>query len=314
MKLGVVMDPIGQIKAAKDSSLALLLAAQDRGWELLYMEPGDLCLRDGRLWSQMRPLEVRDDVRSWYRLGEMLEAESDQLDVILLRVDPPITMEYIYLTHLLEFAEAAGSLVVNAPAGVRGANEKIFAGRFADFMPPTLVSSDPRRLHAFLRAQGSIVLKPLNAMGGRSVIKVSLSDLNAAVLIDLMTSGGTVYTMAQGYLRQVLEGDKRIFLIDGEPLPYGLLRQPPEGDFRANMVVGGSYRGEELSGSDYRLCEQLRPVLREQGLLFVGLDVIGGLLTEVNVTSPTGIRELDKLYALGIADQILDCIEAKLRS
>jgi glutathione synthase len=311
--LGIVMDPIPAIKVHKDSSFAMLLAAQARGWPLYYMEMGDLYLRDGRSHARMRPLQVRDDAADWFRLGEAEDRPLDALDVILMRKDPPVDMEYIYATHLLQLAEARGSLVVNRPSSLRDANEKLYTAWFPQCTPPTLVSRDKTALRAFIREQGEAILKPLDAMGGASIFRIAADDPNAAVVIETLTDHGRRYCMAQRFLPEIRDGDKRILMIDGEPVPYALARIPAAGETRGNLAAGGRGEGVALSDRDRWICAQVGPTLREQGLLFVGLDVIGDHLTEINVTSPTCIRELDRLYGLDIAGQLMDAIAGRLR-
>jgi glutathione synthase len=307
------MDPIGAIKYHKDSTLAMLLAAQARGWQVHYMELGDLSLREGTAWGRMRALEVRQDARTWYQFtGEPQSRKLEELDVILMRKDPPFDMEYIFSTYLLEHAERAGALVVNRAASLRDANEKVFAARFPQCTPPTLVTRCAADLRAFLQEHGTIVLKPLAGMGGASVFQVRSGDPNTNVIIETLTDHGSRYVMAQRFLREIAHGDKRILLIDGEPVPFALARVPAAGEFRGNLAAGGTGVGVPLSERDRWICAQLAPTLREMGLLFVGVDVIGDYLTEVNVTSPTCIRELDAQYGLDIAGQLMDAIEAKL--
>lgn len=310
--LGVVMDPISSITPHKDSTLAMLLAAQGRGWTLYYMEQGHLSQRDGISQAKMYPVEVFDDAHTWYSLGDPVTQPLSKLDVILMRKDPPFDMEYIYTTYLLEQAESVGTLVVNRPASLRDANEKLFATQFPQCTPPTLVTRRTDELLSFLAEYQSLVLKPLEGMGGSSIFKVTQGDLNTSVIIETLTEYGSRYIMAQGFIPEINQGDKRILLIDGEPVPYALARIPARGELRGNLAAGGRGQGIELSERDFWICEQVRPVLREKGLLFVGLDVIGNYLTEINITSPTCIRELDKLYGLDIGCQLMDAIENKL--
>ncbi len=312
IKLGVVMDPIGSINPKKDSTLAMLLAAQQRGWELHYMELGDLSLRDGRSHAWMRRVTVQDDAHSWYRFGAHDTQPLDTLDVILMRKDPPFDMEYVYATYLLERAEAAGVLVVNKPQSLRDANEKLYTAWFAQCTPPTLVTRSPEELRAFLREHGDIILKPLEGMGGSGVFRLHSSDHNISVVIETLSRVGSRYIMAQRYLPEISAGDKRILLIDGEPVPYALARIPAAGETRGNLAAGGRGEGLPLSERDRWIAAQVGPTLRAKGLLFVGIDVIGAYLTEINVTSPTCIRELDALYGLDIADRLMDVIEARL--
>ncbi len=311
-RLGIVMDPITAIKPHKDSSFAMLLAAQARGWSLHYMEPADLWLRDGRAHARWRPLTVRDDPADWFSLGEPQETPLAGLDVVLMRQDPPFDTEYLYTTHLLSLAEAEGCLVVNRPQALREANEKLATAWFPQCCAPSLVSRDQERLRGFLAQQGDIILKPLDAMGGASIFRVRAGDPNTNVILETLTGHGRRLAMAQRFIPEIRDGDKRILLIDGEPAPYALARVPAEGENRGNLAVGGRGAGVALSERDRWICAQVAPRLRELGLLFVGLDVIGDYLTEVNVTSPTCIRELDALYGLDIAGDLMDVIAARL--
>lgn len=313
ISLGVVMDPIGSIKFHKDTTLAMLLAAQARGWTLHYMEPRDLFLRDGRSGGHMQPLKVWANKHRWFELGDARDRPLGELDVILMRKDPPVDMEFVYATHLLEQAERDGALVVNRAASLRDANEKLFATEFPQCAPPTLVSHREEELRAFIEEQGTAVLKPLGAMGGASVFRIAHGDPNTGVIIETLTDNGARFVMAQRYLPEITEeGDKRILLIDGEPVPYALARIPAAGEFRGNLAAGGRGVAVELSDRDRWICQQVAPVLREKGLLFVGLDVIGDHLTEINVTSPTCLRELDEAHGLDIAGEFMELIEARL--
>jgi glutathione synthase len=312
IKLGVVMDPIGSIKAYKDSTLAMLLAAQARGWPIRYMEQSDLHLRDGKAFARSRALRVFDDPKRWFEWGEETTGPLSELDVILMRKDPPFDMEYIYTTYLLERAEEDGVLVVNRPRSLRDANEKLFTAWFPQCTPPTLVTRAAVRLRDFLAEHGDIVLKPLGGMGGESVFRLRRGEPNVNVTIETLTAHESRYAMAQRFLPEIAQGDKRILLIDGEPIPYALARVPAEGDTRGNLAAGGTGTGVPLSERDRWICAQVGPTLREKGLLFVGLDVIGDYLTEINVTSPTCIRELDRQYGLHIADKLMDAIANRL--
>ncbi len=312
IRLGIVMDPIASIKLAKDSSFAMLLAAQTRGWELHYMEMHDLYLRDGIAFARSRPLQVADDPGHWFDLGEPREAPLHELDAVLMRKDPPFDMEYLYVTHLLELAAGRGTLVVNRPDSLRDANEKLFTAHFPQCCPPTLVAREAARLKGFLGEQGDVILKPLDAMGGASIFRLRPGDHNLNVVLETLTDHGRRFIMAQRYIPEISAGDKRILLIDGEPVPYALARIPAAGETRGNLAAGGRGEGVALSERDRWICAQVAPTLRERGLLFVGLDVIGDFLTEVNVTSPTCIRELDRLYGLDIAGELMECIAGKL--
>lgn len=311
-RLGVVMDPISGIHPKKDSTLAMLLAAQARHWELWYMELGDLGLRDGRAYGRMCSLHVYDDPKRWFALGDLREAPLAELDVILMRKDPPVDSEYLYATAILERAESAGAVVVNRPRALRDCNEKLYAQQFPHCTPPTLVSSEAGALKAFLEEHGEIVIKPLDAMGGASIFRLALGEVNTNVVIETLTAHGTRHAMAQRFIPEIRLGDKRILMIDGEPVPYALARIPQKGEFRGNLAAGGRGMGVPLSERDRWICEQVGPDLRARGLTFVGLDVIGDYLTEINVTSPTCIRELDQLYGLDIAGKLLTRIEAML--
>lgn len=314
IQLGIVMDPIGSIKVHKDSSFAMLLAAQNRGWQLLYMEQSDLYLRDGRVFAAMRQLRVKDDNDAWFECLPPQERPVSELDVVLMRKDPPIDMEYLYTTYFLEDAERHGTLIVNRPASLRNCNEKLFTGWFPQCCAPSLVSRDTKRLRAFVHEHRDVVLKPLDAMGGASVFRVRDNDPNISVILETLTAMGGRTAMAQRFIPEIAAGDKRILMVDGKPVPYALARIPARGETRGNLAAGGRGEGVELSERDYWICEQVAPELRKRGLIFVGLDVIGDYLTEINVTSPTCIRELDANYGLDIAGQLMDCIENKLHA
>ncbi len=308
-KLGVVMDPIGSIKPYKDTTLALLLEAQRRGCTLHYFELGDLFVRDGTACGRSRRLSVRDDRHDWFSLGEESELALGGLDVILMRKDPPFTTEYVYATHILERAETAGALVVNKPQSLRDANEKLFTQWFPQCCPPTLISRDLGRLRGFAREQQEVVLKPLDGMGGMSVFRLRENDPNLSVVLETLTDNGRRYAMAQRYLPEIAAGDKRILLIAGEPVAYVLARIPQPGETRGNLAAGGRGEGRALSARDRWICAQVGPELKARGLLFVGLDVIGDYLTEINVTSPTCMRELDQQYGINIAAMFFDALE-----
>lgn len=315
VRLGVVMDPIGQIKPAKDTSLGMLLAAQARGWELHYAEQRHLWLRDGRAMGRLAPLAVRHDLAGWATLGEPVERPLADLDVILMRKDPPFDTEYIYTTYILERAESAGTLVVNRPQGLRDMNEKVYTAWFPECCAPTLITRDMSDMHAFLREHGKIVCKPLYGMGGRSIFVIDRGDKNASVVFETLTDYGTRYAIVQRYLPEIVTtGDSRVILIDGEAVPYALARIPTAADHRGNLAAGARGVGRPLNDRDRWLAAQIGPSLRERGMVFVGLDVIGGFVTEINVTSPTGIRELEKEFHIDIAGQLLDAIERRLVS
>jgi glutathione synthase len=314
IKLGVVMDPIGAVHFHKDSTLAMLLAAQARGWELYYMEQPDLFLQDDRCLARLSRLLVRNDENDWFSISEPYTAPLDELDVVLMRKDPPVDMEFMYTTFLLERAEAHGALIVNRPAALRNASEKLYTAWFQNCCPPMRVSRDMQLLKAFLEEQNDIIVKPLNGMGGASVFRVQQGDPNVNVILETITDNGRQTAMAQRYIPEIVEGDKRILMIDGKPFPHALARVPASGETRGNLAAGGSGKGVDLSDRDRWICDQVGPALREQGLLFVGIDVIGDYLTEINVTSPTCIRELDSIYAADIAGELMDAIENTLKT
>lgn len=312
IQLGVVMDPIESVNVKKDTSLALLLAAQGRGWGLRYMGQGDLFLKQGEAWGRMRELTVKDDPRHCYAFGREREQPLGELDVILMRKDPPFDMNYIYTTYLLELAQAAGALVVNDPHSLRDCNEKLFAAHFPQCCPPLLVAADVARLKDFHGEYNDVVYKPLDGMGGAGVFRVQAGDPNLGVVIETLTAEGRVPIMAQQFLPQISEGDRRILLIDGEPVEYALARIPPPGETRGNLAVGGKGVVQELRERDRWICSELGPALRERGLLFTGIDVIGDYLTEINVTSPTCIREIDSARGTDIGGRLMDSIAEKL--
>ncbi len=309
------MDPISAISPQTDSTLAMLLEATRRGWAIEYMELGDLRLRSGCAEATVRSLQVRDQQQGWFTLGEPRDIALNELDVILMRKDPPVDLEYISATWILEAAEREGTLVSNRPQALRDANEKLAATWFPQLTPPSLVSRDRAALRAFMTAEGRVVVKPLDAMGGRSVFVTSADDPNANVILDELTRRGTRTIMAQRYLPAVTEtGDKRILLVNGEPVSGALTRIPAAGDFRANMAAGGRAQPAELTNRDREICRMIGPTLRERGLHFAGIDVIDGWLTEINVTSPTGIRQVDRFFTRNVSGQLLDSLEAALVS
>lgn len=312
-RLGVVMDPIRTIKPWKDTTLAFLLEAGRRGYDLLYFEMADLYLRDGVACGRSQALEVRDDRENWFTLKGTDELPLGDLDVILMRKDPPFDLEYVYATQFLELAAAAGAWVVNRPASIRDNNEKLAIQRFPQCCAPTLVSRVPARIREFLAEQEHIVVKPLDGMGGYQVFVLKLGDPNTTMILDSITHSGTRQVMAQRYIPEIKAGDKRILMIDGEPYPYALARVPLAGETRGNLAAGGTGKGVELTERDRWICAEVAPWLREQGLLFVGLDVIGDYLTEINVTSPTCVRELDAIYNDNISARLFDAIEKRLK-
>lgn len=312
VRLGIVMDPIARISFKKDSSLAMLLAAQARGWSLFYMEPQDLYQRSEQARARVRPLKVFNDPEHWFELEADIDMPLGELNVILMRKDPPFNSEYIYATYLLEQAEKAGALVVNRPQSLRDCNEKLFATQFPQCTPPTLVARRADILREFVAEHGDVILKPLDEMGGASIFRHREGDPNLSVILETLTLLGTRQIMAQRYIPAIKEGDKRILMIDGEPVEYCLARIPAAGETRGNLAAGGRGEARPLSERDRWIAAQLGPFLRERGLLFVGLDVIGDFLTEINVTSPTCIREIDKAYDTRIGERLMQSIADKL--
>ncbi len=308
MKLGIVMDSISNINIKKDTTFAMMLEAQARGFEIYYMQVQDLWLQDGLTWGRMAQITVQDNPDDWYSLGDFMSEPLAELDALLMRKDPPFDMNYIHTTYLLEQAEAKGLRVFNKPASLRDANEKLFTAWFPQCCPRTLVTSNEELLRDFVADEGEIIIKPLDAMGGHSIFRVNENEPNLAVIIDTMTEAGKRLVMAQRFIPEIVNGDKRILMINGEPVPYALARVPAPGDFRGNLAAGASGEGRELTDHDQWICEQVGPTLKEKGLVFVGLDVIGDYLTEINVTSPTGVRELDQLFDLNISADLMDVI------
>ncbi len=312
LRIGIVMDPIDSITPKKDSSLAMLLDAGRRGAELHYFEQSDLTLISGEAIGQSRRLTVRDNNEDWFEFGDRAELPLGELDAILMRKDPPFDMEYIYTTYILDRAADAGALIVNSPQALRDMNEKAYTAWFPDCTPLTLITRSMDDMRAFLAEHGEIVVKPLDGMGGKSIFVVRKGDNNANVIFETLTDFGRQFAMAQLYIPEINLGDKRILLINGDPVPYSLARIPLDGENRGNLVLGAVGKGQDLSKRDREICEQVGPVMRDNGVIFAGIDVIGDYLTEVNVTSPTGIRELDKEYSLNIAGLMFDAIESKL--
>jgi len=311
-RIGVVMDPIESIKPKKDSSLAMLLEAERRGAEIHYLLQSDLKLVAGEALGRARRLNVRDDESDWYDIGESADIRLGELDVILMRKDPPFDMEYVYTTYILGRAELQGALVVNRPQALRDMNEKAFTAWFPQCAPETLITRSMPEMKDFLKAHGHIVVKPLDGMGGKSIFVLTAGDKNANVIFETLTDNGRRFAMAQVYLPEISAGDKRILLVDGEPIPYSLARIPSADDHRGNLVMGAVGEGREITERERWICAEVGPVLRDNGVIFAGLDIIGDYLTEINVTSPTGMRELDRIFGLNIAATLFDAIEARL--
>ena len=309
----VVMDPIDGIKPAKDTTFAMLLEGQRRGHRLLYVRPGGLSLRDGRAGARVAPLEVRDDAAEWFSLGEFADIEFGPGQAVLMRTDPPVDADYLHDTQLLDFAREQGALIVNDPRGLRDFNEKLAALRFPDCCPPTVVSRDAATLKAFVNTHCQAVLKPLDGMGGRSIFRAAAGEPNLNVILETLTEGGRHLAMAQRYLPEIVDGDKRVLLVDGEPVEYALARIPQGDEFRGNLAAGGRGEGRPLSARDREIAARVGPEMKARGMLFVGLDIIGDWMTELNVTSPTGVRELDRQFGINIAARLFDAIEARMR-
>lgn len=312
IQLGIVMDPIASINIKKDSSFAMLLQAQQRGYHIHYMEMSDLYLLEGQARARSRLLTVTEDQSGWYQFGTEQDIALSELDVILMRKDPPFDTEYIYATYILERAEDGGSLIINKPQSLRDANEKLYTSWFSQFTPKTLVSSDAKRLKAFYQAEQDIILKPLDGMGGASIFRLKPQDANVSVIIETLTAHGQRYAMAQQFIPQITDGDKRILIVNGKPVPYCLARIPASGETRGNLAAGGRGEARPLSDSDWAIANAVGPTLKAKGLIFVGLDVIGDKLTEINVTSPTCIREIEAAFPISITALLFDEIEQLL--
>jgi glutathione synthase len=311
--LAVLMDPLDAIKPAKDSTIAMLKAASRRGCEVFAFGQADLWVRDGRAMARLAPIEVVGDGKPWYRTGEAVTRELGGVDAVLMRKDPPFDMEYICSTWLLERAELAGALIVNRPQGLRDMNEKAYTAWFPECCAPTLISRDMQAMEAFLAEHGEAVFKPLDGMGGRSIFVVAAGDRNARVVFETLTDYGRRYAIAQRYLPEIATaGDARILLVDGEPVPHALVRMPAAGDHRGNLAAGARAESRALTERDRWLASRIGPVMRERGMLFVGLDVIGGFVTEINVTSPTGIREIEAMHGHDVGGMLIDAVLGRL--
>lgn len=306
------MDPIQSINYLKDTSLSILLAAQRQGYKLFYIEQGDLFLENGLPFAEVCPLRVFDDPDCWYKLDNRSAVPLDEIDVVLMRKDPPFDSEYIYSTYILEAAEKRGTLVVNKPQSLRDCNEKVFATEFPQCTPPLLVSRSLKRLKGFLQEHQDVVFKPLDGMGGTSIFRVKADDQNLNVILETLTQYGSQTIMAQKYLADISDGDKRVLIVDGEVIPYCLARIPSASDFRGNLAAGGRGEVRPLSDRDQWIAKQIAPTLVERGLLFVGLDIIGDYLTEINVTSPTCVQEIDRAQNTAIGDKLIAAINRRL--
>ncbi|MGB7995010.1 glutathione synthase [Photobacterium halotolerans] len=314
IKLGIVMDPIQSITIKKDSSFAMMLEAQRRGWEIHYMEMADLSLEQGKAIARTRIVKLQEDPTDWFSFHGEQEIELSELDAVLMRKDPPFDTEYIYATYILERAEEQGTLIVNKPQSLRDCNEKLYTAWFPELTPTTIVTRRSDKIRAFQQEHGDIILKPLDGMGGSSIFRVKAGDPNLSVIIETLTNHGEYYCMAQTFVPDISNGDKRILVVDGEPMPYCLARIPAEGETRGNLAAGGRGEPRPLSETDRKIAEAVAPALKEKGLIFVGLDVIGDKLTEINVTSPTCIREIEAAYDISITGKLMDAIERRLKT
>lgn len=312
IKLGVVMDPIADIAFKKDTSLALLHAAQERGCELFYMEQSDLSIQNGKAMGRMAPLKVAMNPEHWFDLGDYREQPLTELNIILMRKDPPFDSEFIYSTYILERAEQEGVLVANKPQSLRDCNEKVFATAFPELMSPTIVTRRADLLKAFHKEHGDVIFKPLDGMGGSSIFRLRADDPNVSVIIETLTNHGSQQIMAQRFIPEITAGDKRILMIDGEPVPFCLARIPAQGETRGNLAAGGQGVTQPLSDENRAIAEKIGPILKEKGLYFVGLDIIGNHLTEINVTSPTCVREISRDSGIDVAGLLIDCLLGKL--
>jgi glutathione synthase len=310
--LGVVMDPIEGIQPKKDTTLAMLVAAQKRGWRVIYFRQQDLSVTGGTATGRGHEIKVSLDQHRWFEYARPWNGELHALSALLMRKDPPFNMEYIYTTYILQLAEERGLLVVNRPSSLREINEKTYTAWFPQCTPPNLITRSREELLAFLAEHRKIVFKPLDGMGGRSIFVVAEGDPNTNVIIETITDYGSKYTIAQRYIPEIVDGDKRILLIEGQPVDYALARVPAPGESRGNLVVGARPEGRELTARDRWICSEVGPVLLDKGVLFAGLDVIGDYLTEINVTSPTGVRELDKEFGIDIAATFIAAVEKRL--
>ncbi|MAP22756.1 glutathione synthase [Marisediminitalea sp.] len=310
--VGVVMDPIAKIKPEKDTSFAMMLEAQRRGATLVYFELSDLYIDNGAPKGIGQQVTVRDQDKDFYTLGETTTYALGDIDVLLMRKDPPFDSEFLYATHILSLAERDGALVVNRPQSLRDFNEKLFTSYFPSLIPDTLVTRNSKLVREFHAKHKDVICKPLDGMGGASIFRVKEDGTNLGVIIETLTANGQRQMMVQKYLPEIKDGDKRVLIVNGDVMPYCLARLPSAGETRGNLAAGGTGRPQPISDSDRRLAETIAPVLIEKGLIFVGLDVIGDRITEINVTSPTCVREIERAYDINIMAALFDAIEAKL--
>ena len=312
IKLGIISDPISGFNIKKDTGFAMMLEAEKRGYELYYMEMDDLFLRQGEAFAHAARAHVFDNAEKWYDLAPQQDIALGDLDIILMRKDPPFDTEYIYATYILERAELAGALVVNKPQSLRDANEKLYTAWFSEFTPDTLVTRSAKQIRAFLAEHGDIIMKPLDGMGGASIFRVKEDDANIGVTIETLTEHGKRYAMIQNYIPAIKDGDKRVLVVDGEVVPYCLARIPQKGETRGNLAAGGRGEVRPLTDDERRIAETLAPTLKAKGLLFVGLDIIGDKLTEVNVTAPTCVKEIEAESNFSVTALFFDALERNL--
>ncbi|OKY26336.1 glutathione synthase [Thalassotalea sp. PP2-459] len=310
IKLGVVMDPISQVKVHKDSSMAMMFEAQARGYELFYIEMNDLYMLQGESRAFARKVTVYDNAEHWYDLAESQDIALTELDAVIMRKDPPFDTEYIYATYMLERAEQQGTLIINKPQSLRDCNEKLFTAWFPELTAKTLVTRNSQQIRVFHQQEKDVIIKPLDGMGGSSIFRMKEHEANVGVIIETLTNHGEQYTMVQEYMPEIKDGDKRILIVNGEPMPYCLARIPAKGETRGNLAAGGTGEARPLSASDKLIAETIAPELKKRGLYFVGLDVIGDKVTEINVTSPTCIREIEAAYPINISGKLMDAIES----
>ena len=313
MKIGVVMDPIESINFKKDSTLAMMLEAQSRKHQLFYMTPDSLYINEKGAFAIAKTLQVKNDPTGWFDFKEEKQIKLSELDVILMRQDPPFNSNYIYNTYVLESAEKEGVLVVNKPSSLRDCNEKVFATEFPECCTPFLVTSDPNLLKSFIEDHRDTVIKPLDGMGGSSIFRLRYSDPNLNVILETITESFTTKVMIQTYIPEITDGDKRILLINGNPMDAAVARVPAEGELRGNLAAGASAVARSLTEKDLWICEQVGPKLKELGLVLVGLDIIGDYLTEINVTSPTCFREYESLCDIDVAHSFIEEVEGLLK-
>ena len=306
------MDPIQSVNTKKDSTYAMMRAASAKGWKIFYMEQKDLSLDQGIPTAKMQELHLLADEENWYQLDSVIETPMAELDVLLLRKDPPVDREFIYATYIAERAEQEGVLVVNRPHSLRDCNEKVYATAFPQCCPPVLISRDVKKLRAFVDEHQHVIFKPLDGMGGTSIFNVKAGDPNLGVILEVLNDFGKNQVMVQRYIPEIKQGDKRILIIDGKPVDYALARIPSEGEHRGNLAAGGRGEAQPLSDRDRWIVSQIADDLVTRGLIFVGIDVIGDYLTEINVTSPTCIQEINRAYGLDIAGDLMNVIEQKL--